>query len=186
MSISSRRRRAGKTRMSSRWEAWSRRSWRFGGQRGVGAVGSARNTRGKNGKRGRRSGMLRLRQRWGRIRTRGEGNDRAPLRAPRGALQAIPQSRALRLAQDVCGRKSGPTFAVAVACSWKCPRCDALATRLQERWLLALARNSTELLGIHSSCSSKSSGRASLNYLLGRGRGTLQLFFLSSDLRLLR
>ena len=53
--------------------------------------------------------MLRLRQRSrrGRIRcseTRGEGNDRAPLRAPRGALQAIPQSGALRLAQDVCGQ----------------------------------------------------------------------------------
>ena len=46
--------------------------------------------------------MLRLRQRSrrGRIRTRGEGNDRAPLRAP----QAIPQSGALRLAQDGCGK----------------------------------------------------------------------------------
>ena len=63
--------------------------------------------------------MLRLRQRWGRIRTRGEGNDRAPLRAPRGALQAIPQSRALRLAHDVCGQMGlAAKLGANVVCGW--------------------------------------------------------------------
>ena len=74
--------------------------------------------------------MLRLRQRSrrGRIRcseTRGEGNDRAPLRAPRGALQANPQSGALRLAQDQKAILMSPDLPPRDVCGQMC-----LATKL--------------------------------------------------------